>query len=150
MTHKYQQLLNEYYLHNHIHPQKFKCQNQEICRSHAFHGNMTETKMSMVGSQYGVKYPKIVVVSLDPPSGDDREGAPKNWSFKTPGQRTMEFISSIHEKDNYSVDRPNPHWAMTQIIVKDLLAVWGYKAQPNAAIVQESYSGCLLYTSRCV
>ena len=138
---KYQDLLNGYYHEKDIHPLKFNCPNQNLCRRYAYQGNMTKTKMSMVGSRYGEKYPKIVVVSLDPPSGKTKEGANKRWQFITPQQRTTEYISSTHEKDNYAVDHANPHWAMTQIIVKDLLVLWGYQAQPFAAIVPESYSG---------
>ena len=136
---KYHDLLIEYYLENQIHPEHFNCPYQVNCRKYAYQGKMTETKMSMVGSSYGEKYPKIVVLSLDPPSGVEI-GLNKRGEFNTPHQRMVEFVSSLHEKDNYSVDRPNPHWAMTQIIVKDLLELWGFTAQPNAAIVTESYS----------
>ncbi|HEY3389942.1 MAG TPA: hypothetical protein VGK38_10245, partial [Prolixibacteraceae bacterium] len=83
---------------------------------------MTETKMSMVGSHYGQKYPKIIVVSLDPPSGE-------RGIFGAPRQRTTEYIAAVHEADDFATHRLNPHWAMTQIIVKDLISLWGYQAQ---------------------
>lgn len=140
MTSKFQKLLNQYYQSKHIHPEHFNCPEQTICRQYSYLGNMTETKMSMVGSLYGEKYPKIVVVSLDPPSGKNNDNINKRWSFIEPHQRTTEYISSTHEKDDYTIDRANPHWTMTQIIVKDLLVLSGYPAQPNAAIVTESYS----------
>ena len=141
MSNNYQKLLNDYYRSKHIHPEDFNCMHQAVCRSFAEKGMMTETKMSMVGSQYGVKYPKIVVVSLDPPSGKKKDNTNKRWEFITPKQRTTEYISSTHEKDDYTMDHANPHWAMTQIIVKDLLVIWDFKAKPYAAIVEESYSG---------
>jgi hypothetical protein len=43
---------------------------------------MIETKMSLVGSLYGVRYPKIVVVSLDPPDQGEK--------FLLPERRTTE------------------------------------------------------------
>jgi hypothetical protein len=129
--------LKEFYVQNGIHPQNFHCKNQKLCRPFAFQGKMTETKMSMVGSQYSLKYPKIVVVSLDPPSG-------QTGIFSQPHQRTTEYVSSAHEAENYTVDRKNPHWMMTQIIVKDLLSLWGYKAQTGSASVTESYSGRII------
>lgn len=126
--------LTEYYKRQRIHPQKFDCQYQHICSSHAHQRIMTETKMSMVGSKYGTGYPKIVVVSLDPPKG-------KEGKFVEPHKRTTEYISNTHEAENLTVKRPNPHWAMTHIIVKDVLSYFGYAAQPGAAVVKDSYSG---------
>ncbi len=141
MPNRYQEELINYYQRKHIHPENFNCPNKMICCNNAYKGNMTETKMSMVGSAYGEQYPKIVVISLDPPSGKKKDDTSKQWEFITPHQRTTEYVSSTHEKDNYAVDRPNPHWSMTQIIVKDIMTIWGYKAQPYSAIVTESYSG---------
>lgn len=141
MTGKYRDKLNDYYQQKGIHPEDFHCQYQSICGQAANKGNMTETKMSMVGSKYGDKYPKIVVVSLDPPSGKKNDGTTRRWDFITPKQRTTEYVSTTHEKDDYSVDHANQHWAMTQIIVKDLLELHRFKAQPYAATVTESYSG---------
>jgi len=137
MSSTFQQILNEYYRSLNIHPKNFNCQHQSTCRMYAHFGNMTETKMSMVGSQYGVMYPKIVVVSLDPPSGNDKNDKPKRWVFKTPNQRTTDYVSQTHEADDYSFDHCNVHWAMTQIIVKDVLSIWGYQAVPNAARVMD-------------
>ena len=126
--------LTEYYRRRDIHPEHFNCQHQDFCRTFAYQNDMTETKMSMVGSRYGGKYPKIVVVSLDPPYGN--QGV-----FVEPHQRTTVYITAKHEADNYDLNRPNPHWAMTQIIVKDLLCLFGYEARTGAAVVAESYAG---------
>lgn len=123
--------LSEYYAAQAIHPQDFRCVHQEFCRRYAYQGVMTPVKMSMVGSQYGVQYPHIVVVSLDPPNGGD----------STSDQRTTAYLSSTHEADNYTTQRTNVHWAMTQIIVKDILALYGYQAQAGAAVVDEPYGG---------
>ena len=136
--------LNDYYHQKGIHPDHFQCPHQSVCRQNAYFGNMTEAKMSMVGSAYGTRFPKIVVISLDPPSGKDQKGENKRWNFTEPSQRTIEYISSTHENDDYWINRPNPHWAMTQIIIKDLLLMWGYRSKPNAATVLESYSGRLI------
>lgn len=141
MPNIYQSKLNRYYKRKHIHPENFQCSQQDTCRRYAYQGNMTETKMSMVGSRYGAEYPKIVVVSLDPPSGKNRDNTNNRWEFIEPTQRTTVYISKTHEKDDYVTDHPNPHWAMTQIIVKDLLVLWGYPTKPNSATVPESYSG---------
>ncbi len=140
MDKNYRALLDEFYYQQGIHPLSFKCKHQKYCRQYAQNGKMTETKMSMVGSKYGIQFPKIIVVSLDPPSGIRSDGNPR-WHFNSPKKRTTEHVSSTHEKDNYNMDRPNPHWAMTQIVVKEILEMWGYKAQPNSAVVLESYSG---------
>ena len=123
--------LSEYYAAQGIHPQDFRCVHQEFCRRYAYQGVMTPVKMSMVGSQYGVQYPRIVVVSLDPPNGGD----------STSDQRTTATISATHEADNYTTQRTNVHWAMTQIIVKDILALYGYQVQAGAAVVDEPYGG---------
>ncbi len=141
MTTSYQKRLSNYYLEKQIHPEHFNCPNQSTCRQFANQGNMTETKMSMVGSKYGEKYPKIVVVSLDPPSGKNKKNENKRWEFIIPNQRTTEFVSTTHEKDDYTSDHENQHWAMTQIIVKDLLLLWGYEPQANVATVLQSYVG---------
>jgi hypothetical protein len=138
---EYQSRIAEYYLQKHIHPEHFQCIYRNVCRNHANHGKMTEAKMSMVGSRYGENYPKIVVVSLDPPSGKIDDASDPRWHFTEPYQRTTQYVSALHEKDNYTVDRPNPHWAMTQIIVKDIIEMYGFRAQRNAAVVLESYSG---------
>ncbi len=95
---------------------------------------MTETKMSMVGKHYGVHFPRIVVLSLDPPNGNQGDCV-------EPHQRTTEYISDKHENDDYSANRPNPHWALTQIIVKDILCRFGYVTPPAVAVVVESYAG---------
>lgn len=126
-----QEKVNEYYAAQGIHPQDFRCVHQGFCRRYAYQGVMTPVKMSMVGSQYGVQYPRIVVVSLDPPNGGD----------STSDQRTTATISSTHEAENYTTQRTNVHWAMTQIIVKDILALYGYQAQAGAAVVDEPYGG---------
>lgn len=94
---------------------------------------MTEAKMSMVGGQYGDKYPRIVIVSLDPPN--DNKG-----TFKLAVHRTTEYVTSFHEKEDYRITRPNAHWAMTQIIAKDILVMFGYLKRPGVAVVSESYS----------
>jgi hypothetical protein len=145
MTSKYQQLLNAYYKDNDIHPLYFNCPyKKDVCKSYAKDKKMTEAKMSMVGSRYGETYPKIVVVSLDPPSPEPDEKTSPHWRFKTPKQRTTEKVSSTHEKDDYQQYPPNVHWAMTQIIVKDILALCGYQAQPYAPKVPDSYDGHLI------
>jgi hypothetical protein len=93
---------------------------------------MTETKMSMVGSQYAGAYPRIAVVSLDPPGGGREVPA---------SERVIDHIARTHERDDYRRERPNVHWAMTQIIVSDILTLFGYRAQAGAAVVEESYGG---------
>ncbi|MFN8491351.1 MAG: hypothetical protein U0350_27380 [Caldilineaceae bacterium] len=126
--------LTEYYVQQGIYPEQFSCRHQDFCRSFAYQNDMTETKMSMVGSCYGTQYPKIVVISLDPPF--ENQGA-----FVKPEQRTTVYISTSHEADDYNIRRPNPHWAMTQIIIKDILCLFGYKARMGSAVVNESYAG---------
>ena len=126
--------LAEYYHRYGIHPEKFTCRHQSFCRSFAYGGKMTETKMSLVGSRYGEIYPRIVVLSLDPPLGEEGK-------FTEPYQRTTEYITRITEAENYTIEHPNPHWAMTHIIVCDIISIFGYKPRPNAAVVQESYAG---------
>jgi hypothetical protein len=140
MEEDYRSKLNQFYYQKGIHPLSFKCKHNQNCRQFANNGQMTETKMSMVGSKYGILYPKITVISLDPPSGIRTDGNSR-WQFTTPMERTTDSVSLTHEKDNYNIDRPNPHWAMTQIIIKEILALWGYKANHNSAVVLESYSG---------
>ena len=140
MDKNYRALLDEFYYQQGIHPLSFKCKNHKECRQFSNNGKLTETKMSMVGSKYGIQYPKIIVISLDPPSGIRTDGNPR-WQFITPKKRTTDFVSLTHENDNYNVDRPNPHWAMTQIIVREILTPWGYSANRNSAVVSESYSG---------
>lgn len=137
----FQDRLSNFYFQNDIHPTKFKCKYKTICQRYAYLSDMTEAKMSMVGSLYGKEFPRIVVISLDPPSGKDKDGKVKRWEFITPEQRTTKYISSIHESDNYDCDRPNPHWTMTQIIIRDILTLWGYQPRPNSATVLESYLG---------
>jgi len=67
MSSNFQADLTRYYQSQGIHPEQFRCKNKAFCCQFAFGGKMTETKMSLVGSRYGEKYPRIVVVSLDPP-----------------------------------------------------------------------------------
>lgn len=116
-----------------IHPEGFNCANKHFCKRFS-NLEMTEAKMTMLGSQYGRQYPNIAIISLDPP--DDA-----NKTFKAPQNRTTEYVSWFHEQEDYRIDRPNPHWAMTQIIVRDLLVLFGYSGQPGAAVVAESYAG---------
>ena len=134
MSTTYQMKLNDFYFEHGIHPEEFSCWHHKLCGKFAYHGKMTKSKMSMVGSRYGDGFPRIVVVSLDPPSGE-------SGVFSEDHQRTTEYVSSKHEADDYTAERPNPHWAMTQIIVNDILALWGYRAHPGSAVVLESYSG---------
>lgn len=135
MTDTLRRKFAEYYVECKIHPQHFACPHQDFCRQFAHRRDMTETKMSMVGRHYGEHFPRIVVLSLDPPSGN-------RGAYVEPHQRTTECISERHENDDYSATRPNnPHWAMTQIIVKDILCWFGYVAQPGVAVVKESYAG---------
>ena len=128
--------LTEYYLKHGIHPEDFRCPHQNYCRRFAYQGQMIETKMSLVGGLYGVRYPKIVVVSLDPPDQGDK--------FLLPERRTTEYVAQFTEGENYNINRPNPHWAMTQILVKDLLRHFGYTSKSSAAVVTESYSGRII------
>ena len=137
MATQMQNKLTEYYKSKDIHPEYFHCQNQKVCRSLAYEGIMTEAKMSMVGTRYGIDYPKLVVVSLDPPSGENKK-------YTASHQRTTEYVSSISETDNFEVERLNPHWAMTQIIIKDIITLFGYRGRKDTAIVVESYSGRLI------
>jgi len=126
--------LTDYYLQQKIHPLQFNCPHQHFCRSFAYQNKMTETKMSMVGSCYGSKYPRIVVVSLDPPYGNQGD-------FTEPYQRITDYVAAKSEADDYTLNRPNTHWAATQIIVKDLLCLFGYQSQSGSAVVTESYAG---------
>jgi hypothetical protein len=141
MANNFRNQLNTFYRKNGIHPEDFHCQFQNTCRMAAFNGNMTETKMSMVGSHYGDRYPKIIVISLDPPSGEDKDGKIKRWDFKAPEHRTTDYVSSIHEKDDYLLLPPNQHWKMTQVIVKDLLVLFGFPSKPNSAVASASFAG---------
>lgn len=129
-----QNCLTDYYHSRNIHPERFACQHQSFCRSRAFQQDMTETKMSMVGSLYGRNYPCLVVLSLDPPNG-------RGGNCVTPEQRTIVHVSTQLQADDYRAKRPNVHWALTQIIVKDVLCLFGYIAQANAAVVTASYAG---------
>ncbi len=108
--------LTEYYRDKGIHPNHFACENQTICRRHAHQGFMTETKMSMVGSRYAGAYPRIVVVSLDPPGGGREVPA---------SERVIAHLARTQERDDYRQELPNVHWAMTQIIVSDILTLFG-------------------------
>jgi hypothetical protein len=74
------------------------------------------------------------VISLDPPSGENKK-------FTEKYQRTTDYVSSISEEDDFNTERLFPHWAMTQIIVKDIISLFGYIAKPHSAVVIESYSG---------
>jgi len=127
--------LKDFYKQQGIHPLCFDCRHKNYCSQYANPKlGMTEAKMSMVGSQYGKRYPRIAVISLDPPN--DGEG-----TFEEPIHRTTEWVTEHHEEENYQINRPNVHWAMTQIIVKDLLVMFGYSAQPGAAVADERYAG---------
>jgi hypothetical protein len=128
--------LEAFYRQSGIHPLDFRCPHQEFCRSKADpDAGMTEAKMSMLGSQYGEKYPRIVVVSLDPPLGEESP-------FREPYQRTTTYLLDDHETSDYSKNRPNSHWKMTLITVRSILSLFGYEPkEPNAAIVSESYAG---------
>ena len=106
MTNDLRLKLTEYYFIKDIHPVKFRCLKQTTCRQFAYHGKMTETKMSMVGSLYGQEYPKIVVVSLDPPAEPDDV-------FLGAQQRTTEYVARIHESEDFAIKRQGSHWAMT-------------------------------------
>ena len=125
--------INQFYLDHGIHPTNFRCPNQNFCRRFAHSQGMIEAKMSLVGSSYGEKYPKIVVVSLDPPGQGNK--------FFTSEQRTTEYIIKFTESENYTMNRPNPHWAMTQILVKDILNLFGRKAIFGSAVIIDSYAG---------
>lgn len=122
--------LNDFYQQQKIHPVGFDCKHKKYCSQYSTL-EMTEAKMTMVGSQYGRKYPRIAIISLDPPN-DGKE------TFKSPENRTVEYVTRYHESEDYRINRPNIHWAMTQIIVKDLLVMFGYSAQSNSAVVHES------------
>ena len=124
--------LNAFYRLQKIHPLDFDCPDKGFCQQFST-GAMIEAKMSMVGSGYGQKYPRIAVISLDPPN--DGKG-----TFKAPADRTTEYVTKFHEEENYQEHRPNVHWAMTQIIAKEILVMFGYSPQPDAAIVSENYS----------
>lgn len=129
----FQTQLNAFYQRQKIHPLDFDCRNKIFCRQYST-GDMTEAKMSMVGSQYGRKYPRITIISLDPPNDD-------KGTFKLPDCRTTAYVSKYHEEENYRINRPNVHWAMSQIIVKDILVMFGYTSQADSSVVYESYSG---------
>lgn len=124
--------LDAFYRWQKIHPLDFDCPDKAFCQQFST-GAMIEAKMSMVGSAYGQKYPKIAVISLDPPN--DGKG-----TFKSPAFRTTEYVSKFHEEENYRDHRPNVHWAMTQIIVNEILVMFGHISQADAASVSESYS----------
>ena len=49
MEEDYRSKLNQFYYQQGIHPLSFKCKHSQECRQFANNGNMTETKMSMVG-----------------------------------------------------------------------------------------------------
>lgn len=123
--------VDKYYWQYKIHPMNFDCKYKAICNQYSNQG-MTEAKMSMVGSRYGEKYPRICVVSLDPPNDEKR-------TFTLPDHRIIDYVSRFHEEEDYFLNRPRVHWAMTQIIVKDILVKLGYAAQPHSAVVHESY-----------
>lgn len=137
MGNHYQQILTSFYRKEKIHPTNFNCEHRAFCQGFSFQGKMTEAKMSMVGSQYGLKYPRIVVISLDPPEE-------KNATFKLPEQRTTEFIAQYHETENFYLKRPGAHWAATQIIVNEILVIWGYQPSKGYSVVCESYNGRLI------
>jgi len=125
--------LKAYYLIKGIYPERFNCQHKNFCKNYAYKNNMTETKMSMVGSQYGASYPKLCMVSLDPPLGN-------TGIFVNPNQRTTEYMAE-HEDNDYTTNRTSTHWAMTLIIIKDILCLFGYESQNGSAVVKESYAG---------
>lgn len=126
--------LEAFYFQQGIHPKEFNCAHSSFCRTFAFEGEMTEGKMSLVGSSYGLGFPRIVVLSLDPPLGTGSR-------FETAEQRTTDYVSSVTEADDYRLNRPNVHWAMTQIIVGDVLGLFGYVRKTGVANVVRSYSG---------
>lgn len=74
------------------------------------------------------------MLSFDPPREEDDV-------FLEIHQRTTEYIADLHENENFDMKRPNPHWAMTQIIVKDVLQLFGYPGEVDSAVVDESYVG---------
>ena len=127
--------LNDYYKRLKIYPIGFDCKHKRFCKQFS-NLEMTEAKMSMVGSQYGRDFPRIAIISLDPPN--DKKG-----TFKLPENRATEYVTGYHEREDYrcGCDRPNAHWAMTQIIAKDMLVIFDYSAQRGSAVVLESYSG---------
>lgn len=87
---KIREELTNFYRYNGIHPENFNCPNRDYCRKFSDNGIMTEAKMSLVGSRYGEKYPKVVVLSLDPPSGEKED-------FAEPNQRTTEYVTTLTE-----------------------------------------------------
>lgn len=132
MGEDYRSKLTDYYKQMNIYPDAFQCPHKSFCSQYA-EQEMTEAKMSMVGGQYGKKYPRIAVVSLDPPKR--RDGA-----LNSPTERKTESVSEFDESQDYLINHPNVHWAMTQIIVKDILLFWGYPVDPKSAVVEKSYS----------
>jgi predicted site-specific integrase-resolvase len=42
---------------------------------------------------------------------------------------------------DYSKNRTTPHWAMTLIIIKDILCLFGCETQNGSAVIKESYAG---------
>ncbi len=134
MNNGFRNRLTDFYKRENIYPENFQCKNAGYCKAFAYKKIMTEAKMSMVGSKYGERYPRIVVISLDPPSGE-------NGDFTLPNQRTSDYIATFTEAKNFSIEWRTPQWAMMEILVKDILALWGYQGQEGAAIVIESYAG---------
>jgi len=125
----YRTALNSYYQEQGIYPLTFACPHAAICRACAYPNPMTECRMTHVGSLYGKQYPRIVVVSLDPPSGLPPEA--ENRTIEAEGKRIESLVP----------DPNNVHWIATNIIVKDILRLWGYPSKPNEATIGQSYSG---------
>ena len=84
--------------------QQFACNHQAFCGKFAYQGQMTGTKLSMVGSRYGESYPRIVVLSLDPPLGS--QGA-----FVLPEQRMIDYVTTYEEARARAPTRPLANWS---------------------------------------
>lgn len=125
----YHTALTAYYLEKGIHPLNFVCPHATTCKKCAYPNEMTECRMTHVGSLYGKLYPRIVVVSLDPPSGLPPEAE----------NRTTE--AEAKRLESYEPDPRNVHWIATHIIVKEILRLWGYPNKPEYATMDQSYSG---------
>jgi len=132
MGEDYRIKLIEFYKQMNIYPAAFQCPHKSFCNQYA-EQEMTEAKMSMVGSQYGKNYPRITVVSLDPPKGKDGD-------FCSPTEREIESVSNYYESLDFCKKPPKVHRAMTQIIVKDILKYFGFSGNPQSSVVEKSYS----------
>ena len=127
--------INDYYYQKQIHPLEFNCPFEAFCQSTSPE-TITQAKMSMVGTKYGEYFPRIVVVSLDPP---------KNFTSKDePELRTTQAVTEHDENWDFEKKRPNQHWAKTQIIVKDMLRIFGYPTNENVAVVEKPYGNFII------